>query len=285
MSGGLAVPASNWVVHFMLKQRLLTAALLTLVLTATVFFASRLLWWLLTLGITALAAKEWGGLAGLNNQGRQWFSIITLMLGVFLLPGLWLNNLALQAALLCMGLAVLFWVLAAPGLLGGLYTMPARLVAPLGIVILLAFWWALGVLRDTGTAWLLSIIATVAIADSAAYFSGKRFGRYKLAPAISPGKTWEGVAGAWLGVTLFWAGLHWVYGFNAWLLVIFWIILILSIFGDLFESLLKRRVGLKDSGNLLPGHGGILDRIDGLLPVLPFVVILMSVFDFSLIHG
>lgn len=269
----------------MLKQRVMTAALLVIMLTASLFLASRAFWWLLTLIVTAVAASEWGNLAGLARRGKVILAVSTLITGALFLPGLWLNALSLQAAFWCMVFAVVFWVMLSPGLIGGVLKLPPVLIAPLGLVLLLAFWWSLGVLRDTGPAWVLAVIATVAIADSSAYFAGKKFGRHKLAPAVSPGKTWEGVAGAWLGVSLFWGILHFQYGFNAWLLVIFWCLLILSIFGDLFESLLKRRAGLKDSGNLLPGHGGILDRVDGLIPALPFAVILMRVFDISLIHG
>ncbi len=259
--------------------------LLIVMLLTALFLASRALWWTLTLVITAMAAWEWGGLGGIGKRGRALLAASTLIIGALFLPGLWFNNLSLQAALGCMVLAVVFWIVFAPGLIGGLTRVPKFVIAPLGVIVLLAFWWALGVLRDTGPAWLLAVIATVAIADSSAYFVGKKIGRHKLAPLVSPGKTWEGVAGAWLGVTLFWAALHIYQGVNAWLLIIFWCMLVLSIFGDLFESLLKRRVGLKDSGDLLPGHGGILDRVDGLIPVLPFAVILLSVFDTSLIYG
>jgi phosphatidate cytidylyltransferase len=108
----------------------------------------------------------------------------------------------------------------------------------------------------------------VSIADSAAYFAGKRFGRHKLAPEISPGKTWEGVAGAVVAITLYGAVLCYLKQYSLWLIVGLWLIVVLSIMGDLVESLLKRQAGLKDSGQLLPGHGGILDRIDGLIPTL-----------------
>jgi phosphatidate cytidylyltransferase len=115
---------------------------------------------------------------------------------------------------------------------------------------------------------LLGIIATVSIADSAAYFAGKRFGRNKLAPEISPGKTWEGVAGAIVAITLYGVILCFSLNYSFWLIVALWLIVILSIMGDLVESLLKRQAGLKDSSQLLPGHGGVLDRIDGFIPTL-----------------
>jgi phosphatidate cytidylyltransferase len=124
------------------------------------------------------------------------------------------------------------------------------------------------------------------LADSAAYFAGRSFGRHKLAPSISPGKTWEGVAGALLAVTGY--GISWLSFFNestplilsdsalgaAAILPVLWILAAFSICGDLFESALKRRAGVKDSGKILPGHGGILDRIDALIPVLPMSAIL-----------
>jgi phosphatidate cytidylyltransferase len=122
---------------------------------------------------------------------------------------------------------------------------------------------------------LLLVFGIAWVADIAAYFAGRRFGRHKLAPTISPGKTWEGVAGAVLGVTLY-AGL--LHGLGAplfghlppvVLLPIVWLLTAVSILGDLLESLFKRQAGLKDSSQLLPGHGGVLDRIDSLLALVP----------------
>jgi phosphatidate cytidylyltransferase len=120
------------------------------------------------------------------------------------------------------------------------------------------------------------------VADIAAYFSGRAFGRHKLAPSISPGKTWEGVLGAVLGVTgygtvilLFFPLIdHWPLGVPATLAIIL-LYTAVSIIGDLFESLLKRQAGIKDSSHLLPGHGGILDRIDSLTSALPFAALLI----------
>jgi len=116
-------------------------------------------------------------------------------------------------------------------------------------------------------------MAVVWIADTAAYFAGRQFGRLKLAPVISPGKTWEGVAGAWGALTLYAAALSQLAGMP--FLSLFLMVsglLVLSVLGDLFESWIKRVAGRKDSGNVLPGHGGVLDRIDALMPTLPIAM-------------
>ncbi len=137
--------------------------------------------------------------------------------------------------------------------------------------------------------YLLSVMAIVWIADIGAYFAGKAFGKHKLAPSISPGKSWEGAIGGWFAVLLL-AGLSVMYlpladtfasrvlaswgwgGFAA----VMTLMVAASIVGDLFESQLKRRVEMKDSSNLLPGHGGVLDRIDALIPALPLAVLIGS---------
>ena len=116
------------------------------------------------------------------------------------------------------------------------------------------------------------------MADVAAYFSGRAFGKHKLAPAISPGKTWEGAIGAAVGVVVYGIALRLAFGFAP-LSLPLWVLCLLgvtaiSIVGDLFESMLKRQAGIKDSSNVLPGHGGVLDRIDSLTSTLPVVALL-----------
>jgi phosphatidate cytidylyltransferase len=135
--------------------------------------------------------------------------------------------------------------------------------------VLLPTWLALGYLREISPNLLLAILMVVWVADSAAYFAGRQFGKRKLAPAISPGKSWEGVWGALAGVTLFGAMAAVLASASWWLIVAFWVMTVLSIVGDLFESWMKRVAGIKDSGAILPGHGGVLDRIDGLTSTLP----------------
>jgi phosphatidate cytidylyltransferase len=148
-------------------------------------------------------------------------------------------------------------------------------------LLLVPTWLAL--LRLQEQPWvLLAILGVVWVADSAAYFAGHQWGRRKLAPAISPGKTWEGVAGAAVAVAVYHAAV-WIFGFApaapglglfAALLVA--ILFPLSIIGDLFESWIKRQAGVKDSGRLLPGHGGVLDRIDALTSTLPLAALAFS---------
>jgi phosphatidate cytidylyltransferase len=119
------------------------------------------------------------------------------------------------------------------------------------------------------------------LADTAAYFSGRKFGKHKLAPSISPGKTWEGVLGALALVTIYVSVIGWSTGLIksylmfAVVILISWFWVALSVMGDLFESAVKRQAGVKDSGTLLPGHGGLLDRIDALTSTLPFVALVL----------
>jgi phosphatidate cytidylyltransferase len=140
-----------------------------------------------------------------------------------------------------------------------------------------------------GVPFVLSLLLVVWLADIGAYFAGKAFGRHKLAPAISPGKTWEGAIGGWLAVLVVATVAILVHAFEPTLysallerlgairtLVALTILVAFSVVGDLFESMLKRQAGVKDSSGLLPGHGGVLDRIDALLPVLPLAMLLLG---------
>ena len=179
-------------------------------------------------------------------------------------------------------IATLFWVVGAPFWLANRMRPSPSTCAVAGWIVAWPAWLAFVVLRDTSPWLLLALAALVWVADIAAYFSGKRFGRRKLAPAVSPSKTWEGVYGALAGVLIYGAILAWVANTHQMALtrifdegaavVVVLAMLVLtgvSIVGDLFESWMKRGAGLKDSSNLLPGHGGVLDRIDALTSTLP----------------
>jgi phosphatidate cytidylyltransferase len=172
-----------------------------------------------------------------------------------------------------LAISTIFWVVLAPAWLISRRKVAFKFgMAMLGLSLLIATWVALIGLQNISHWLLLGVLATVWVADSAAYFAGKRFGRHKLAPEISPGKTWEGVAGAILAATLYGLLLCYYIHLSHWIIVGLWLIVILSVMGDLFESLLKRQAGVKDSSHLLPGHGGVLDRIDGLISTLPIVL-------------
>lgn len=259
----------------MLRHRLLTALLLGGLFLAALFLLPPLAWALFLLLFIAIGAWEWGALAGYASAGRRAFLGLVLLLALPLLPGSPLAVAVQQGATLALyALSALFWLLLAPLWLR--YRWPVRapwISVPTGLLLLLPPWLALLQLRTAGAGLTLAAMAAVWLADSAAYFCGKRYGRHKLAPAISPGKTWEGLAGALFAVVLATAALC------AWLKWPVWLpagaaaIVLLSVLGDLFESLIKRQAGMKDSGSLLPGHGGVLDRIDGLTSTLPLVAL------------
>jgi phosphatidate cytidylyltransferase len=267
----------------MLGTRILTAAVLVPLTLAALFLLGPEGWGFTTLVIVVIAAAEWADLAGCPRRTWAVFAGGVLMIGLALLftrdggfatAGGWPDAVTVAVC----GAATVFWLLVAPFWLAARWRVGSRLtLVLLGLLLLLATWVAVVQLQARSPWLLLAFMAVVWIADTAAYFAGRAFGRHKLAPAISPGKTWEGVYGALLATAAYAVFLlrfapnrtelsapaivTWIAGLLA--------LTALSIVGDLFESLLKRQRGVKDSGKLLPGHGGVLDRIDALLAAMP----------------
>lgn len=259
----------------MLKTRVITAVFLTIGFLATLFLASKMVWTCLTLAATMIGVWEWSKLIKLHKQEMHVYLGLALSIGLLLTftidtPFALYHD---EIVFSLLGLSALFWIVFSPiWLISRIQINHKLLMAFLGLVLLMATWVALTGLQNISPWLLLGVLVTVWLADSAAYFAGKRFGRHKLAPEISPGKTWEGVAGAMLAATIYGLALCHYQHYTRWLILGLWMIVVLSIMGDLFESLLKRQAGVKDSSHLLPGHGGILDRIDGLIPTLPLVL-------------
>ncbi|ROH85291.1 phosphatidate cytidylyltransferase [Pseudomethylobacillus aquaticus] len=278
----------------MFKARVLTSLLLVPVFVLTLFMLPYQYWAALMLGIASIAAYEWGGMTGMGKLARHVYWLLTLVTGLLLVFAAdwhlvdvnWLVQ--MQQWMTFWGILVgsLFWLLIAPAWLATRHHFRHPLfMALIGWLVLLPMWLAMLSLHTVSPWLVFGLLLTVWIADSAAYFVGKRFGKRKLAPRISPGKTWEGVLGAWLAVTIYASLLCYLVPFDWWLVPMLWGVTVLSIIGDLLESLIKRQAELKDSGGLLPGHGGVLDRIDGLTSSLPLAALFiyfplyMSVLD------
>ena len=282
----------------MLHTRIVTALVLLAILLPAWFAASPVPFIALTLLFIAAAAWEWARLNGVAGAG----ALATGALCAMLCAGLWRAG-AVESSLPALWIAVgAAWVLGSVWLLGrgvpAWGRLPRALRWVLGLAMLCAAWLALAQARRAGINFLLSVLVLVWAADVFAYFAGRALGgRFtrgrKLAPSISPGKSWEGVWGGMLGVLavgagwISWDGAHAdgaaslysrLYAFGLAGLVGGVVFLVgMSVAGDLIESLVKRSAGQKDSSQLLPGHGGVLDRIDALLPTLPLAMLLVSV--------
>jgi phosphatidate cytidylyltransferase len=271
----------------MLKTRVITAIALLAVLLPILFLLPPVYIGAFFLFALLAAAWEWSRLLSPGATRAAWlYALFCLAIILFLLA---MQNVAWQFALLLM--AVIFWFFLAPFLLAKGMNVSLQKLRPLyvvlGLILLPATWFALVFLRELGLIFLLSTMALVWVADIGAYFVGKAFGKRKLAAQISPGKSIEGALG----------GLLLCYGyallcifylpfestlFGAWAIRFGWVPTFLmvtvltafSIFGDLFESQLKRMAGVKDSSHLLPGHGGVLDRADALIPTMPIAALL-----------
>lgn len=252
-----------------LLSRVLTAALLLAVFVPAILWAPEWLWAILIAGVVGMAAHEWARLSHFPALSARLYAAL-LMLCALALPYIVRTDWPIfQGAFIL--LAVAFWLAVAPlWLLGRWHAERAFVRSAVGVVLLLPTWAALLYLHARGPGVLLGVMAIVWVADTAAYFAGRHFGRHKLAPTISPGKTREGVAGALIALALY-AGV--LSAFVSLPLLPLFIamagLLYLSVLGDLFESWIKRVSGMKDSGDLLPGHGGVLDRIDALTSTLP----------------
>lgn len=271
----------------MLKQRVITAVILLAILGAALAWSPAVFALLATLAIV-VATVEWLRLIG---WGRGVALAIAIAFGVALIASLHFSGgLVVSAVLPSALLATIIW-LGIAGLVMQTDALAVRLPRPaatvLAILLLGAAWNALVHFLLQGAATLLSVFVIVWIADTAAYFAGRAFGRKKLAPHISPGKTWAGVYGA-IGAVLVAAIAAWILLPTATIftnrllddaglpvtVALIIALVAMSIFGDLFESLLKRQAGVKDSSQLLPGHGGVFDRIDALVPVLPLAALI-----------
>ncbi|HUL56772.1 MAG TPA: phosphatidate cytidylyltransferase [Usitatibacter sp.] len=268
----------------MLLTRVITALAILPVVLGMLFFASGAAWSVFALAIALIACWEWSRMCHLSPGGQGAYLVASGAIGAFvwlmylhLVPG---NFVAL--ALTGFIIATVFWIVGVPFWLANQLRPSSSTCAVAGWIVVWPVWFALVVLRDTSPWLLLALAALVWVADIAAYFAGKGFGKRKLAPAVSPGKTWEGVYGALAGVVAYGVALAWIAnayetpltsifddGAATVVIVAMLGLTAVSVVGDLFESWMKRGAGLKDSSNLLPGHGGLLDRIDALTSTLP----------------
>jgi phosphatidate cytidylyltransferase len=268
----------------MLSTRIVTALIALVVVLAALFLLPPRAFALVLLLVMAFAAHEWGALARFGRAGTAAF-IAVLVAGGLALVYAGATRADAEAAwplaLAVCAIATLFWILVAtPWVVRRWPPRSPPGLALSGWIVLLGAFVALTELQARSPWLVLAAMAIVWIADTAAYFSGRAFGRRKLAPQVSPGKTWEGVYGALAAVAVYslalvplarsagYAGELDVASVVLWLAFAV-AVAALSVVGDLFESWLKRNAGVKDSGSLLPGHGGVLDRIDALLAAMP----------------
>jgi phosphatidate cytidylyltransferase len=268
----------------MLSTRILTAVV-AIVAVLAALFALPPIAFALVLGIAiAAAAHEWSRLARLRGgSGYAFVAVVVAACAALLLApaaGFTRGWPAPVVTLAC-GSATLFWLfVATPWVVRRWPTQSTLALALAGFVVLVGAYVALVELQARSPWLVLAAMAIVWIADTAAYFSGRAFGRHKLAPQVSPGKTWEGVWGALAAVAVYalallpLAGAAGYAGPVAVPIAAAWLafavaVAALSVVGDLFESWLKRNAGVKDSGTVLPGHGGVLDRVDALLAAMP----------------
>jgi phosphatidate cytidylyltransferase len=264
----------------MLKSRLLTAIILLLLLLGALFALPDYGWAILVIVLAMQGTTEWSKLAKLTGRKATFFWGLTLamLLGLVWFDAYHTLEQQITVHLLVYAVSALLWLIIVPTwLIAGWKVTHPLLMAPVGWAVLIPTGLAMLDLRAANPSpWvLLFVMCLVWVADSAAYFAGRKFGKNKLAPSISPGKTWEGVAGAMLGVSVY---VVIVWSFSPYiaqreilpiLLLASWWWVGLAILGDLFESAIKRQAGVKDSGALLPGHGGLLDRVDALTSTLP----------------
>lgn len=283
----------------MLRQRVITAVIMLAIFLPALFHVDARPFFALTLLLMAAAAWEWGRLNGLNRTGAWVLGLVFVLICM----ASWAFGLVDRNLSWLWSLSGLIWVLGGGVLLArgqtAWHDLSRLLRWAVGLVLLWAAWLAVVQARALGIDMLLSVLTLVWIADVAAYFVGRAAGgrliARKLAPAISPGKSWEGALGGalavlmlglawsnveiWLGLPVPERGLHGqlLDRHGSFILALALLFLTaMSVVGDLVESLLKRNAGVKDSSRLLPGHGGVLDRVDALLPVLPLTMMLLS---------
>lgn len=260
----------------MLKTRVVTALVLLAAFLLCLFALPAPYWAGVLLLFLLAGAVEWASIAAFSGPWKVAYIAATLALGV----ALFAQGTGAFSSIPIFAVSLSFWLVVAPLWLKLQWHVRNRAVlAVVGWILLLPTALALVELRALSPVLLLGLMGVIWVSDSAAYFTGRAFGRHKLAPAISPGKTWEGVAGALVAVVLY----GWIWKMTGgqfseslslgWGALALWLLAYFGILGDLFESWMKRQAGVKDSGRLLPGHGGVLDRVDALTSTLPLAAL------------
>ena len=266
----------------MLKQRVITALVLATIFLAALFGLPSGYFSFFIGAVLLIGAWEWANLSGFPAIWQRLvysFVLLILLVGTSLYLGFEgeasprLNSLAIRDVLI---VGCGWWALAlllvqgypSSSVLWGHKSL--RLV--MGVLVLIPTWVALVYVRqhDNGAWLVLLLMLVVAVADSGGYFAGRRFGKHKLASSVSPGKTWEGFAGGFIANCLLAVLLSQLLGMSLLLMLVLIVpTSLISVLGDLLESMVKRHAGAKDSGSILPGHGGILDRVDGITAAAP----------------
>lgn len=264
----------------MLRLRIITALCMLAVFLPALFFMPPMLFSIATVPLVLAAGWEWSRLAKIRSVAARVGYLLLIVISLFVasywlgLPDTFDPERAQQLLLVAVGVwaFIFLWIQGYPS---SAILWSARPVLGLLGLILLAFTWIaiVTILNYESGQWLLLLaVVIIALSDIGGFFAGKYFGKHKLAPIISPGKTWEGFAGGLVLEVILVGSLVWFMFGNVsviglWLLVI--LVALYSVLGDLFVSMIKRHSGVKDSGQLLPGHGGVLDRIDGVMAGLP----------------
>ena len=260
----------------MLKQRVITAVILaSLIISAVILLPTKELG-LVFAAVVCVAAWEWAGVAGFDVKAHKVIYVMSVLLSLIACLG-FLQNTGIAYIIYC---GFVWWLIAAflvyrfqNNKSVGLSSRCLK--AMIGGAILIPAWLSLILIhaKTSGVSLMLFLFFLIWLADSAAYFSGRKFGSKKLASNVSPGKSWEGVYGALSISFLFGAGYALYSDMNFTYAIVFLVLVLFtvsfSIMGDLVESMFKRMAGIKDSSNILPGHGGVLDRIDSLTSAAP----------------
>jgi phosphatidate cytidylyltransferase len=254
-----------------LKQRVITGVILIIaVLLGVTLLPNTLFSVVALIAFVSLGGWEWARMVGCDDDKSRGLFVAALLL-VSIIPILWHDSrwFFIVAGVIAWGVALVLLATYEQGM--SLYKNNKWILRAAAFLVLIPAWSALVTLHEQRPTLVLYLIFLVAIADSGAYFTGKAMGKNKLAPELSPGKTREGMLGGLAGAFI-WSILGvWFLGISDWFyfILLSLAVAVLSVAGDLFESLIKREAGQKDSGNILPGHGGILDRVDGLIAALP----------------
>ncbi|MEH6824845.1 MAG: phosphatidate cytidylyltransferase [Motiliproteus sp.] len=269
----------------MLKQRVITAMILAPLMLAAIFLLPLFEFKLFIAAVMTLAAWEWANLSGLKQSSHRVAYALAVLALIIVIKYLDVAALPLLVAALFFWCLALGWVMTFPNSGAQWQGTPAR--ALMGLLVLIPAWSGLVELKaqTSGNAWLLLLLLLVWGADIGAYFAGKTWGNKKLAARVSPGKTWAGFYGglvASLAVTLVFSWLVELEGAQrVGLVLVCLITALVSVLGDLLESMLKRHRGIKDSSHLLPGHGGVMDRIDSLTAAAPIFALGLILFELA----